>query len=201
MTEIYSAVQYGSSTPRIRPDWAHEPSSDRRLWIEAIDPGETTGVCLIAIPYDSIFGDAPRAILHREAIELHGTMQWQVSNACWIARSLCARTVDEPTLIVCEDFDLGGNRLQGCASEADVAIPIRWAAALQYAVECGHADKSMLMFQSRTMAFGTATDERLKAWGMWDKGSDHKRDATRHGIVAIRRISSGSIDPGGIWHE
>lgn len=169
------------------------------LWVIGVDPGVTTGVCFAAVPADSLLGDGKSEILARFTAELTGSLSGQVSSVTRLARTLSSRTTDPPVLIVCEDFDLGGNRLTGSASCADVVTPVRIGAALQFAIECAHADESVLAFQPRTLAFTTATDARLKAWGMWDKGSDHKRDATRHVITMLRRLRQGSIDPHEVW--
>lgn len=169
------------------------------LWVIGVDPGATTGVALLAIPYLSIFGDAPGGIEWAESFELTGSLQAQVSGVTYVARLVASRSDSVPPLIVCEDFDLGGNRLSGSASTADVIIPARLGAALQFAVECGQADRAALDFQGRTLAFTTAKDERLKAWGLWVKGSDHERDARRHAITMIRRIASGSIKASEVW--
>jgi hypothetical protein len=171
----------------------------RRLWIQGIDYGKTTGVCLMSIPRASIFGNAPRSILSRHTWELTGSMRMQIRHITSIALRVSMPT--SPCLMVCEDFDLGGNRLTGAGSEADVVASLRGGAALQHAVECGHAGNAVLVYQGRTLAFTTAKDERLKAWGMWDVGSDHKRDATRHAITMVRRISSGSVLASDIWED
>lgn len=177
----------------------HSKRSVRRLWVLGVDPGRTTGLCLISIPRASILGDENGAIMSRHTWELTGSMRQQIRNITSVALRVGMAT--SPCLIVCEDFDLGGNKLSGSASEADVIIPARMGAALQHAVECGHADNAVLAFQGRTIAFTTAKDERLKKWGMWDVGSDHKRDATRHAITMIRRISSGSVLASDIWGD
>lgn len=204
VTEIYGAVQYYGEGPVAPPEWAPPkhligPRADA-LWIEALDGGATTGLCLAAIPRGCVFGDEQPKFLYREAFELTGTIQHQVKNACWFSRQI-ADYRNTPVLIVCEDFDLGGNRLQGAASTADVVLSLRFGAALRYAVECGHAERNRLIFQGRTIAFTTMTDDRLKKRGLWDVGSDHKRDATRHLVTALRRIREGSIDPNEVWHD
>jgi hypothetical protein len=203
MTEVYRAVQYDARltlAARTPPEWSPPPLKDA-LWVEAIDPGETTGVCMIAVPRGSIFGDVKPELLHRETFELTGTLRKQVSDACWYSRQVSNYLDRTPVLIVCEDFDLGGNRLQGSAAEADVVIPVRWAAALRYAVECGHAERNPVIFQGRTIAFQTWTDERLMKKDYWDVGSAHKRDATRHALTALRRVSNGTIDADEVWRH
>jgi len=58
---------------------------------------------------------------------------------------------------------------------------------LELLKEEGKLGDASLTFQSRTLAFGTVTDERLKRWRLWVEGSDHIRAALRHGITALRR--------------
>jgi hypothetical protein len=43
--------------------------------------------------------------------------------------------------------------------------------------------------QEPSLAMSTATDERLKDWGLYKRegGEEHARDATRHGITFLRR--------------
>jgi hypothetical protein len=201
---MITAVQYGKVAefkprPRLPIDDTPLPPPGEILWVIAVDPGATTGVAVFAIPHDSLLGDAPSALDLVHSFELTGSLQYRVSSVMFVARAVAARTGDHPALIVYEDFDLGGNRLTGSASQADVAIPIREAAAAQYAVESGHAERAGLIFQGRTIAFTTATDDRLRKWGLWVKGSDHERAARRHGITAIRRIKEGSINTDLIW--
>jgi hypothetical protein len=198
---VIRAVQFGGAkTTQNRPEPAWPAAGDRTplLWVIGVDGGATTGVALMAVPYLSIFGDEPGGIAWHESLELTGSLQWRVSSVMYLARKAAERSNGRPALIVYEDFDLGGNRLSGAASQADVIISAREGAAAQYAVECGHADRAVMMFQPRTLAFA-ATDARLKAWGIYDKGSDHKRDATRHAITMIRRIANGSVKAGEIW--
>jgi hypothetical protein len=204
MAEIYGAVQYCGNGPVPPPEWSPPKKLINRpfetLWILGVDPGQTTGLCLAAVPRGCIFGDEKPEFLHRESFELTGSLQNQVKEVCWFSRQVADYRA-APCLIVCEDFDLGGNRLQGAASEADVVIPVRFGAALRYAVECGHAERNRLIFQGRTIAFTTMTDDRLKKRGLWDVGSDHKRDATRHLVTALRRIREGSINPDEVWQH
>lgn len=200
---MIKAVQYAGEkyTPPRRPELELPEDMSGLLWVIGVDPGQTTGVAMLAIPQESVFGSARGSVEWHHTFELVGSLQYRVSSVMYTARAVAARTADQPALLVYEDFDLGGNRLAGSAAEADVAIPIREAAAAQYAVECGHAERSVLLFQGRTLAFTTAKDDRLKAWGLWVKGSDHERAATRHAITMIRRIAGGSVDAKEIWDD
>jgi hypothetical protein len=51
----------------------------------------------------------------------------------------------------------------------------------------GLVGESRVILQSRGMA-KRITDERLERMGYYVEGSDHVRDAIRHGIMALRRV-------------
>lgn len=47
--------------------------------------------------------------------------------------------------------------------------------------------------QQPSMAKGTATDARLKEWGLYRPGGEHARDATRHAITFARRVKGSPM--------
>lgn len=112
--------------------------------------------------------------------------------------------------VVVEDFIL---RLmdQGRA----LLAPVRVSAAFEWEMErSGAAETVPVLKQQPSEAKRVVTDERLRAWGLYDAGSGpHSRDATRHAVLALRKYSadaelrgflkfrakvgvSGSEDPG-----
>ncbi len=46
--------------------------------------------------------------------------------------------------------------------------------------------------QQPSQAKSVVTDDRLKSWGLWMRGSRHVRDANRHIIIALRQIQAAS---------
>jgi squalene cyclase len=59
---------------------------------------------------------------------------------------------------------------------------------LRYAEHRHELNDGRVILQNRAIAKSTATDDRLKAWGLYDTNSGpHARDATRHAITALRR--------------
>lgn len=58
---------------------------------------------------------------------------------------------------------------------------------------------STVTFQGRTLAKQTATDDRLKVWGMYIVGSDHIRDSTRHAVTALRRAREKEAFRDQLW--
>lgn len=81
--------------------------------------------------------------------------------------------------VVVEDFILRtANR------NRDVLSPVRIGFGLGYL--CWKRGKSPYL-QQPAMAKTTASDDRLKAWGLYRPGEEHARDATRHAITFARR--------------
>lgn len=55
----------------------------------------------------------------------------------------------------------------------------------------GIVRQDMLFFQQPSEAMTYATNERLKAWGVWTVGADHGRDATRHLALRASKVLNG----------
>lgn len=182
------------------------------LHVLGIDPGKTTGWCRITIPYKSIYGDDPSQILEWDTGEFHKSENEQVDAICSLARttqSLAYLTgpalvvscqsydiTSTPPALVVEDWDQDPSFK---STDTEALSPVRLGAALSYAVHLGKAGDSHIVFQGRSLAKSTATDERLKAWGMYTVGSDHERDATRHAITALRRAKANPAFRDDLW--
>jgi hypothetical protein len=155
------------------------------LHVISIDPGHTTGWALFTVPRDSIFGDEPGSIIEWDYGEVSGDENIQVRDIVRLTRTI--RGMDYPTcpLLVVEDFDI---EEEIRTTDTEVLLsPVRIAAKLELARALGLLGESRVVLQSRTMAF-RITDERLQRLGYYVEGSDHVRDAIRHGIMALRRV-------------
>lgn len=95
--------------------------------------------------------------------------------------------------MVMEDFVIRGRI--GTTERVGLA-PVRIGALLQGMLWGQHgplvnAANSAALFtpvlQSPSDAMRYATSARLKAWGLWQVGSDHKRDAARHWALYVAR--------------
>jgi hypothetical protein len=156
------------------------------LRVIAFDPGGTTGWSVIGVPYESVFGDEKGSVAEFDCGEFNGTENDQVIAMCRLARDMDDPDASPATpALVTEDFNL---HTQSMAKEA--LSPVRINAALEFAVEHGFATFSNLFYQAPSLAKSTATDERLRIWDLYDASSRHARDATRHAITFIRRVSS-----------
>ena len=155
------------------------------LHVIGIDPGETTGWCRLTVPRDCMYGDEPSTIIEWDYGEIVGGEFDQVAAIGRLVRETQGLDFGVGPAVVVEDFDIPPH-----APTTDPVLlwPVRLAAMTAYACWRGEmGPDATVTLQGRTMAKQTATDDRLHAWGLYIKGSDHIRDATRHAIVALRR--------------
>ena len=157
------------------------------LHIVGIDPGGTTGWCILTIPTKSIFGNESGAILNWETGEWFGDENKQTDAICEFARTRQSLAYKVGPALVVEkwDHDPSFNN-----TDEEPYSPLRIGAKLGYAQHLGKIGDATLSWQGRTQAKSTATDARLREWGLYTRGSDHERDATRHAITALRRAKT-----------
>ena len=156
------------------------------LNIIGIDPGKVTGWALWKIPRASMYAGGESEIVERYSGEIRGRESDQVFKLCRFFRTVQGLDYKLGPAVVCESFDFGSP-----LSDPEVYSPVRIAAMLKFCFEqpsLKQIGDARLVMQTRTMAKKTATDERLKAWGLWQPSSaDHIRDAERHIVTALRR--------------
>jgi hypothetical protein len=109
-----------------------------------------------------------------------------------IAELICAWP---GALIGIESFDLRQFR-----KDKDLLSPVRLGAKFEWAAVRGggagqkaEAPPAVVVWQTPSLAMSTATDDALKAWGLYRRegGEVHARDATRHAITFYRRCKAG----------
>lgn len=169
------------------------------LHVIGIDPGETTGWCRLTIPRDSMYDDEPGRIEEWDYGEFLGPDISQVIEICRLVRETQGLDFAVGPAVVCEDFDL---MHENPTTDPVLLTPVRIASMLQYAQFRGDmGPDSLVTLQGRTVAKETATDDRLRHYGLYVKGSDHIRDATRHAWVAIRRAKQSEDVRAAMWAD
>jgi len=187
----------------------------RRLTIFAIDPGISTGWArgsLDLVEFRKIGGDVERLVES-------GAMSWEAGEDLALSgdpyrmdrhelyaaeRASAARLwglmeggpgtganlgdlASPADRLVIEDFTVyGGKANEVSAGGAVPLAPVRVGSMLAFAAELAVMD---VTYQMASMAKTTVTNERLKRWGLWTKGSEHARDATRHLVTYVRRLA------------
>lgn len=168
------------------------------LKILGIDPGGTTGWARLVVPRKSIYGDEPRRIIEWEWGEVYGPEEKQVDELAGLVRATQGLSYQVGPAVVVEDFDIEPhNRTR----DREMLSPVRIAAMLRYAQHLGKLQDAQIVMQGRQLAKGTATDDRLRHWGLYIKGSDHARDAMRHAITALRRASENPAFLEKMWRR
>lgn len=163
----------------------------------AIDPGGTTGWCVIQVHPAALVDDRYSIlgnITHNASGEVAGGEGRQVFELLNMAREW------PDAAIVVEDFVL-----RMFQQSRDLLAPVRITAALKWALYCGlvAGDKSpnkLVTFPDRPIrpvftqspeeAKSTCSDERLKSWHLHAASSDHARDARRHALLFLRRAKA-----------
>lgn len=132
----------------------------------AIDPGEKTGV--------AIWDDEAKTLVTHEVVTIDDEGIDEL-----------VKLIDTwgPKLLIVEDFVLRPSGIQSTARSG--LSPVRITSLLMgflrgRALNNEDAYCPAIELQMPAQAKGFATNERLKRWGWWVKGSAHKRDAVRH---------------------
>lgn len=169
------------------------PDKERRMWTcIGIDPGGTTGWCVLRIHKIAMCSPEYR-ILENVAYWSAGQITGEVNRQIDKLVDLVEAWSDAE--VVCEDFVLrkyhGGREL---LDPVRVISPLAWwlerGGRRQWDVVEGedwHPRK--LQLQQPALAMTTVTDDRLKAWGVYQltSGQPHARDALRHALTFARR--------------
>lgn len=155
--------------------------------IMTFDPGGTTG-CATGL-FNTEGADDMAALLRRavrkralSSWEVKGewhVQPWKIMEAWDIFYDKAARLGVDPAYIhfVAEDFQLR----QRSADLAPVAILCGVRTLLE-----DEADRLEIQQPSEAKKF--ATNDRMRRWGVWQVGSEHRRDAVRHLCVKTSKI-------------
>jgi len=168
----------------------------KNIHVMGIDPGGTTGWYNITVPADCIFGDAPSSIIEHDWGEFTGPEPQQAIELARLVREIQGLDYKVGPAMIMEAWDQDPTFH---STDPEALSPVRLGAMMTLLQEQKLLADATLHFQSRTLAFGTVTDERLHRWRLWVKGSDHVRAALRHGITALRRARENPEWANSLW--
>lgn len=150
----------------------------------AVDPGGTTGYAGIRLDLATVLrGRAPisRAIQEWTCGQIDGDENEQI---LYLKNYILKVT---SCAVVIEDFSLRKfNR------DRELLAPVRVTAALEWAIwQTDRVTKQNIHIikQMPALAMTCATDDRLKRTGLYRKGEEHARDAVRHAVTYLRRLT------------
>lgn len=148
----------------------------------AVDPGGTSGIAAGYVDLKSTLKETLLGIERRKAVEIEGA--WKVQ-AHQIAEAM-------------EKFQFGANVETGLSLDRIHFVfedfVLRMPATTTNLTSIWVAAAAVILFgrdvtwQTASDAKSKATNERLKLWGLWEVGSEHKRDAWRHFALYVDRL-------------
>lgn len=154
--------------------------------LAAVDPGVTSGWAYVDLEESDV-----------DVLRARGTTVWlqqwggarrvragqvedkdEVANAEKLMQAIGS---DEVSMLAVESFELRPRRMlkgRGALSSPRVGAVLRLHFGQRY-VE-----------QQASAAKGVITDDRLREWGLWVVGQEHARDAVRHLVLLLRRVTA-----------
>lgn len=152
--------------------------------VVAIDPGGTTGWAVLQVHSQSLIdGDVP--ILAN--VEHFASGQFTGSELDQAIEVVDLFEQWPGSALLIEDFIL-----RVSSADRSLLSPVRITAHIEALVQAPRLREGLpdlpIFKQTPEMAMSTATDERLKRWGLYRPGEQHARDATRHAITFIRKM-------------
>lgn len=156
---------------------------DEGLFVVGIDPGETTGWAVLWIPTANVLS---REIGLMEDLEYNsGQLTGLENQQVNCIRDVILYNAPNGPLII-EDFVLRQFR-----QDRALLSPVRLTAKIELMHEYeGWGELHPIRKQQPSLAKSTATDARLREWGMYDVGTPHARDAVRHAMTFLRRAKT-----------
>jgi hypothetical protein len=141
-----------------------------------VDPGRTTGVAAGYVELKPTLKETLAEMTRHRAVEVTGPWMSQGRELAVLYGRFRFRANVEAVIplgnihLVVEDFVL---RMPAATTD----LTSIWVAACM----CGYLPEDVVPgWQMPSKAKTLATNERLRMWGLWEVGSEHKRDANRH---------------------
>lgn len=157
------------------------PGYAKLLWF---DPGGTTGWSVMVVHPEALTDPTVRILENLEyhvTGEIPGAGMADESEQLAISRVMDLISGWAGSAIGTESF-----RLRQFTKDVELLTPVRLIGVMKYALWAG--GWGYLHEQPPSLAMKTATDERLKDWGLYNRSSGgHARDADRHAITFLRR--------------
>lgn len=145
------------------------------IYVMGVDPGFTSGVTILGVPYLSMYGNSPYHRSYFEMFEVSGAYTSQALEICDASREFY------PLALIVESF----YPAKPITSE-EYLSPLRVGERIAFCVETKYIIAPFFR-QTPAMAMETAPDSRLKAWNLYKPGPDHVKDSTRHCVTFLRR--------------
>jgi len=159
----------------------------RALVVVWADPGRSTGWSVHRVEEQVLLEcgqvGAVSRLWWRTGVFRHDSTSTSVDSYLALCRAAWERSADGDVVVIgCEGFTLRMNSTDHWLLE-----PVRFLAVLRDRLRGTGVGVEV---QSSSDAMKTVSDTRLRLWGLWKPGSDHSRDAQRHGLLFLRRYAT-----------
>ncbi len=151
----------------------------------AIDPGDTTGVFAGYVQPQTTRVETLKTLSNRKATEVFGAFDDQARELAEIVQRFYA--VAQIAGIAADDIAVAIEDFQSRPNSGVVRLTSCWVAAATV-VLLPPTIAASVTWQQPSDAKNLATNERLRDWGLWEVGSEHRRDAARHFALRVDRI-------------
>lgn len=153
------------------------------LWA---DPGRATGWSVHRVEIAALLRlgqvGAVSRMWWRTGVFRHESTSASVDSYLALCRAAWERSAEDDLVVIgCEGFSLEMNSRDYWLLE-----PVRFLSVLQDRLRGTDVRVQVQMPGERSVI----TDARLRTWGLWVPGTDHARDAQRHGLAFLRRYAS-----------
>ena len=154
--------------------WGDETDPDQYI-VLAVDPGGTTGWCVVGVHPDALSGDPEIRILENVEFWTCGQFEGAENDQSDEIVELVATWPS--ARLVLEEFIL-----RKPSMGRELLSPVRISAVIDWAVRPRYWVR-----QQPALAMTTITDDRQKDMGLWVPGKEHARDAIKHAFTFLKR--------------
>lgn len=159
------------------------------IYVMGVDPGLTTGVTILGVPYLSMYGNSPYRRNYFELFEVSGSYTNQALEICDASREFF------PLALIVESF----YPAKPITSE-EYLSPLRVGERIAFCVETKYIIPPFF-WQTPSQAMEVAPDSRLKLWNLYKPGPDHMKDSTRHCVTFLRRCREDTALRDAAWGQ
>jgi hypothetical protein len=157
------------------------------IYAMGVDPGFTSGVTILGVPYLSMYSTSPYRRAYFETFEVSGNYASQALEICDASREFF------PLAMIVESF----YPAKPITSE-EYLSPVHVGDRIAFCHETKYIINTFF-WQTPSQAMETAPDSRLKAWDLYRPGPDHMKDSTRHVVTFLRRCREDTALRDAAW--
>lgn len=162
--------------------------AERALVVVWADPGMHVGWSVHRVPVDRLVSlgqvGAVSSMWWRTGVYTVQDTSVAVDSYLALCRAAYEKCGEDDVFVIgCEGFTLQMN-----STDYWLLEPVRFLAVLQDRLRESGSGMGVEVQQPGERS--VITDARLRLWGLWKPGSDHARDAQRHGLAFLRRYAS-----------